>query len=112
MNCRTCGACCSGGLDDSDGYADVTLVDVARLKPSTRRRLVPMRYGWEYNDGAFATPSKFDEQWGKCCAFLRGTPGRRVSCRIYEDRPTICRKFRPGSRACKDARAQIGLSNA
>lgn len=51
---------------------------------------------------------------GRCVA-LRGTPGRRVACGIYERRPSVCRNFQPawaegpaGAR-CLEARARLGL---
>jgi Fe-S-cluster containining protein len=51
---------------------------------------------------------------GRCIA-LRGTPGRRVACKIYERRPSVCRTFEPawaegpaGIR-CHEARTRLGL---
>ena len=51
---------------------------------------------------------------GRCVA-LRGKPGRRVCCSIYERRPSVCRSFEPhwqaggeGSR-CLEARRRLGL---
>lgn len=38
------------------------------------------------------------------CVFLRGTIHKRVSCRIYDTRPDVCRTFRPGSSGCLQAR--------
>src|SRR4029077_2831308 len=35
---------------------------------------------------------------------------RRMSCRIYTNRPEICRRFEPGSEDCQSARGRIGLS--
>jgi uncharacterized protein len=46
---------------------------------------------------------------------LNGRPGRRVHCRIYERRPSVCRNFEPswngGARnpLCDKARAAFGL---
>ena len=36
-----------------------------------------------------------------------GTENRR--CTVYENRPTACRNFEPGSAACLAARARFGL---
>ncbi len=52
---------------------------------------------------------------GRCVA-LRGTPGRRVRCSIYESRPSVCRQYepawQPGSAGerCNEARARLGLA--
>ena len=35
--------------------------------------------------------------------------GENRLCTIYEDRPTACRNFEPGSAACLSARARFGL---
>jgi Fe-S-cluster containining protein len=41
------------------------------------------------------------------CAALRGSLFRSVSCAIYEERPSVCREFVPGSKRCKDSRASL-----
>lgn len=38
------------------------------------------------------------------CVALRGQLGEAVECSIYENRPTVCREFEPGSKECRDAR--------
>jgi Fe-S-cluster containining protein len=46
------------------------------------------------------------------CRNLEGTRpdgGENKRCTIYEDRPTACRNFEPGSSACLSARAKFGL---
>ncbi|MGB0259558.1 MAG: hypothetical protein ACPGES_12975 [Coraliomargarita sp.] len=30
-------------------------------------------------------------------------------CKIYEDRPSVCRKFEPGSEQCIEARRRQGI---
>lgn len=47
---------------------------------------------------------------GHRCIALTGTVGLSVGCSIYEDRPTACRAFTPGSTLCLEARASAGLS--
>jgi uncharacterized protein len=50
------------------------------------------------------------------CIALRGTPGRKVYCMIYDRRPSVCRGFAPAWHAgsqdtrCNEARARLGLS--
>lgn len=73
-----------------------------------RDQLVPIRRsGLAYTTGIAATPTVRTEEFGDVCAFLRGTPGKRVSCRIYGTRPEVCRTFEPGSRWCRDARGDL-----
>ncbi len=43
------------------------------------------------------------------CVALIGKIGCNVSCSIYNDRPSACRKFESGSELCKEARAKAGL---
>lgn len=106
-DCRTCGACCIGGYDDGGGWADCTVEDVIRMSRRVRDQLVSLHVGWATTDKYLATPTVFSESFGDSCKFLRGTPGKRVSCRIYETRPEVCRDFKPGSKRCKEARREI-----
>jgi len=108
-DCRSCGACCVGSMDDGHGWADCTEEDVVRMTRSARARLVPIRYGFTFNPAILATPTKMTPEFGKVCSFLRGTPGKRVSCSIYETRPTVCAKYKPGGEGCRQARAEMEL---
>lgn len=106
-DCRSCGACCVGGYDEGYGWADCTVDDVKRMSRAVRARLVPL---WpRAGDVNLATPLVETARWGMGCGFLRGTPGKRVSCRIYATRPTACSNFKPGSRGCIDARRELEL---
>jgi Fe-S-cluster containining protein len=103
-DCRTCGACCVGGVDDGH-YADVTSKDVVQMSPHVRRRLVSLRAaGSTY----LATPTRM-ATFGATCAFLRGTAAKRCSCSIYATRPKVCVDFRPGSVQCREARRELKL---
>lgn len=106
FDCRSCGACCIGNLDDDSGFACVTRVDRAAMSPHVRRRLHVLNVGGE---SYYSTPTTYSEEFGSSCSFLRGTPGRRVSCGIYASRPEVCRKYRPGSGGCISARLDLGL---
>lgn len=110
-DCKACGACCIGG-DEGQGWADCTAEDVMRMTRQVRARLVPIRSGggWSFTDRWYATPTVMNKSGDASCAFLRGVPGKRVSCRIYETRPDVCREFKPGSAGCRAMRKQIGLS--
>lgn len=90
FDCRTCGACCVGGYDHGEGFADVTAADVVRMSRRARRRLVESRYA---DQTRLATPDRMTDEYGGVCDFLRGTPARRCSCAIYETRPSACSRF-------------------
>lgn len=115
VDCRSCGACCiaeigrPAGAAQSSGWADCTVVDVARLSRGVRAKLAPVTHGPIRTRAVAATPTRQIEGFGSICAFLRGTPGRRVSCRVYAHRPEVCRWFEPGSDDCRSARERIGL---
>lgn len=99
--CLTCGACCIGyrasfywaECDDAvpRGVPERLTVRVSPFRRAMRR-----------------------SRTGRCVA-LRGAPGRRVRCSIYERRPSVCRAFEPGWAAgsaddrCAGARARLGL---
>jgi uncharacterized protein len=94
--CQACGACCAAirvdfctaelqaqGGHVPDGLAEALSTHTARLR------------------GTDHSPPR--------CAALTGTLGQRVSCAIYEWRPTPCREFEAGSAACAQARRRLGL---
>jgi Fe-S-cluster containining protein len=101
--CRTCGACCVSSQETPYGWADVTDADVEKMSKRVRIKLVNAHF----NGCHLATPTQWRDDLGCApCGFRRGTPGRSVSCSIYETRPQVCRRFRPGSRACREARRE------
>lgn len=115
IDCRRCGACCiaEGGRPEgaakSTGYADCTVIDVARLSRNVQHKLAPVTHGPVRTRAVAATPTRQTQEFGSVCGFLHGTPGRRVSCRIYATRPEVCRWFEPGSADCRAARASAGF---
>jgi Fe-S-cluster containining protein len=109
-DCRFCGACCLGG-DEGQGWADCTVEDVLRMTRQVRARLVQIRPGWFHTANWVATPTVMTYAGG-ACAFLRGTPGKRVSCRIYATRPESCRTFKSGSASCRSVRQRLGITTA
>jgi Fe-S-cluster containining protein len=111
-DCRSCGACCvadgNGGGDVlAYGYADLSAKDVARLSARVRAQLHDLSIGGEQR---YATRAKQLPAGACACQHLRGTPGRRCSCTIYETRPEVCRKFPVGGSRCREARAALELS--
>lgn len=97
-DCRTCGACCSPEIK-LPFYVSVTAADLARLTPRWR----------EKNVARSSLLTRVDLDGNCVCVALRGTLGRRVSCSIYERRPTECRHLEAGSPECRKAREQASL---
>lgn len=101
LDCRTCGACCAPQRNDAV-YVGVTAADIARMSRLWRERHVARD----------AVLTKLDPV-GRCvCVALRGAIGQRVSCTIYERRPSECRSFTAGTPECHKARRQAGLATA
>lgn len=109
-DCRTCGACCVGGYDDGAGFASVLPTDAAKMSRHVRLQLVRgPRFGVADDSPSMATAYVMTEECGAVCRYLAGTPGKRVFCRIYETRPSACREFTPGGKACRAYRQELGL---
>lgn len=106
FDCQTCGACCQTsrpvGARDLH-WVNCTPADVKQMPRRHRLKLVPVRTS--EGERMHATPLRPDGT----CAFLRGTPGDRVSCGIYDSRPTLCRRYEAGSDYCRASRREIGL---
>lgn len=104
-DCQTCGACCIS-VYDSPTYVDVSIEDVKRMTLLQRAKYVvddPHRQ-WSH------LATRVEPKTGRIiCAAHRGTTGKTSSCEIYTKRPDLCRSFRPGNPACRQARADIGL---
>ena len=86
------------------GYADLTPEDVARQSRHVRGQLHALFIGGETRHATRAKQLACGEVG---CQHLRGTPGQRCSCSIYETRPDICRNFRAGSAMCREARLAL-----
>lgn len=97
-DCQTCGACCAampsvGVLpDEKVSAADAWDVTVTGKKGET----VVDRF-----------VRRDDENFS--CVALEGAVGETVSCRIYENRPRVCRRFEAGSDRCHGLRRAYGL---
>ena len=88
IDCRTCGACCRGWTVDV-GFGDEVPEHMTKNNP------------------IFGLVMR--ERNGQCIA-LKGQVGVKVECRIYEDRPQVCRDCSQGSPVCVQARALQGLN--
>lgn len=107
-DCVTCGACCL-----ARGHVNV----VALTTADVYRRWTPLQRRTLLRDAPMQTvvPAKAlrviqseGDRFPRCAA-LQGEVGKNATCRVYENRPTVCREFTPGSAACVHARAQLGL---
>lgn len=97
-DCMTCGACCTAfpavavcvsDTVSAEDYWDIT-------KQGESGEIVVDRY--LRRDGETLA-----------CSSLDGTLGKSVSCRIYENRPQICRRFEVGSDRCHEVRRAYGF---
>lgn len=107
--CTSCGACCV------DWYGDGTVADLDRGDEkrlgARRLKLYTINTGGPWPDEAHrATSTRTDALGSEVCRALRGTVGRRCSCRVYDDRPKLCRAYKRGSAACLGARERAGLA--
>lgn len=100
-DCRTCGACCASPERETPSIVDLEPQDLARMSRRTVRLHVVREHiqtAWkDQRAGPFAGHRVC------ACSALRGSIMSRVSCRIYEERPDVCREFEPGSKRCLDA---------
>ena len=86
-DCESCGACCA--------------------------------YSWEwptlvgFRDGDGIPPYFLEDGRMRCdgnrCSALAGTLGEEVFCKVYENRPLVCREFAAGSESCHAVRRHFGL---
>ncbi|HEY6882114.1 MAG TPA: YkgJ family cysteine cluster protein [Polyangiales bacterium] len=83
-DCLSCGACCFSRLET---YARVTGDDHARLGPNADPLTV-----------FIGNRCYMRIEHGHCAA-LDLSPGR-YACRVYEQRPAVCRELERGSASC------------
>lgn len=98
LDCRQCGACCVADFwnnGKTEPFVELTYDEIESLTRLWRKRLTH-----------FHLPIIQTDNENRCQA-LRGTVGKRVSCRIYDRRPASCSEFEPGGETCRDARAAI-----
>lgn len=111
VNCETCGACCRASsfmefpLRPFADMTDTEAQEIEEKHPGSVTLTVPS--GWTFDPQRFVMAIKSGEH-GRCVA-LKGKVGKKVSCAIYEDRPSTCREFEPGSEHCLEARRKSGM---
>ena len=104
LSCQECGACCVNPPENRDeGYLEY--IEVASKDGILRRKDLTRQYTVTSADGSIHLRLAPD---GRCLA-LTGAVGRRVSCRIYQHRPSPCRRVQIGSDACLRHRAAAAL---
>lgn len=97
-DCMTCGACC----------ASFVCVDIAPDNP------VSSNDCWDITkhvkSGEF-TVDRFikRKETDFSCTALEGKIGKKASCRVYENRPRMCRQFEAGSDRCHAVRRAYGI---
>ena len=98
LDCLACGACCAAFRVDFSVYE--TLSHGGRLPDALAETVTAQLCRLRGTDHR---PPR--------CAALSGRIGQRVSCAIYEWRPSPCREFEAGSDACRQARRRHGLAD-
>ncbi len=94
--CRQCGACCASYRVD---FSIVETEAAGGAVPDSLTDLVRAGIG-RMRGTDHARPR---------CAALSGRIGERVTCAIYEWRPSPCHELQPGCDACNRARQLHGL---
>jgi Fe-S-cluster containining protein len=122
-DCRRCGACCVS-LREQNAYCDASLEDLKKLDPRWVKENVAFASLMDALamalDGGKMVLAALRTKWayqrhGPCadmdlctCIALRGSVMHRVSCRIYERRPTTCREtVNPGDSTCLEFRKAL-----
>jgi Fe-S-cluster containining protein len=115
-DCRTCGICCVA-FQDQQVFCDITPEDEERLSPDFVAKHVlhiePMEHLAQVARGGDPPMAAIRTEWRamktgplrggevNVCAALRGSVMSRVSCRVYRNRPSVCRTaLNPGDREC------------
>jgi len=109
-DCQDCGACCVSSFD-MPNYVHVTNEDAETLQAVDLGHLL---FEERLGNGRtlFSMKTCRDKRDNCRCAALDGTVGESVSCTIYDDRTTACRRFERGSDLCEYARREVlGVSD-
>ncbi len=98
-DCQRCGACCCNTNENREEDF-IYYVEVDPRSPLLKKAALKARYVMEDPEG---NPHMRLREDGSCVALV-GSPGERVGCGIYLQRPRGCRRVEPGDRACLTAR--------
>ncbi len=103
-DCRRCGACCCNTSEnEAEGYRDYVAIEPNN---SLLKKSHLMRRFTILNDAGEPHMKLTDD--GRCAA-LRGELGEHVSCVIYQNRPSPCRRVEAGSALCERYRKDKGI---
>jgi Fe-S-cluster containining protein len=103
FDCTACGACCFGKRN----YVQVFAHDAIRLGDAKTHELVADPVSQIPSSvGRASEPERFMKMTHGHCSALRTDEPGRLTCSVYEDRPTLCRALEPGSGPCLEARAR------
>lgn len=106
-DCQLCGACCHN-LDSNLASGVRYWVEIAPSdKILTRQDLVRKLVTHDRS----RVPHLRMTHEGTCAA-LRGTIGQKVTCSIYHQRPSPCRRVMPGDETCLLSRSARGIKTA
>lgn len=99
-DCLTCGVCCAAML-------------CVGVRPGEEKRISAEDY-WDITAQGENGEILVDRYLRRnaetlACSALDGALGERVGCRIYEQRPSMCRHFEAGSDKCHALRRAYGL---
>jgi Fe-S-cluster containining protein len=95
--CLECGACCVTDLEyGKGGFVRLQAGDFDRLPEKYRLKVIK-----DSDPGVDRLGHKGLPTTGYRCVALRGEVNKKVSCAIYEERPTLCRTFERGSQDCR-----------
>jgi Fe-S-cluster containining protein len=104
-NCVTCGACCcnpdQNRAIEYREYIEVGKRDAIRKNAELMKKLTFVNDKGEIHMRLVGVNQR-------CCA-LEGRIGRAVSCSIYELRPAVCRRVKPGDEWCVKVRVERGI---
>ena len=103
-DCQACGACCRN-LDSNLAsgvryWVEISPSDKILTRPDLVRKFVTQDRN--------RVPHLRMSREGSCEA-LRGTIGTKVTCSIYHQRPSPCRRVMPGDESCLRSRTALGL---
>jgi hypothetical protein len=105
LDCQQCGACCVN-LPSNRAQGFGFWVEIADDDKLLRRADLVRKHVTRDAAGVAHLRLAHD---GRCLA-LRGTLGGEVSCGIYHQRPSPCRRVQPGDPHCLRYRAEHGVT--
>lgn len=102
-DCQTCGACCTTGAPGKHAEK-IALLPIGKAEYRRLPSDVTVRADVTGLGKAYSLRFAGDR-----CAALDGVVGLSCTCRVYANRPQICRAFPAGSSHCLAARRERGI---